>query len=212
MRARSHPVLVISCHADTGFTAHSLSREAGGSAGASPSPGEGGTLHGHLDNFAGVYAVMRAYFSGRLTQDFLRIELTYGEEEDCAGAHRVLATLDEDDAVLVVDVTGTPTARDFFVEKCRDETLRRLLAVSLEGMAYDLYPECPDPVACEDEVDVYGRKCKRTCFLGVPCFGGDYNDGPVSCREASVGAVAEAICRVAEHFEAFARENGIRIR
>jgi hypothetical protein len=205
-------MLVISCHADTGFTAHWLRREEGGSAGASPSPGRGGLLHGHLDNFVGVHAVMRAYFSGRLTQDFVRIELTYGEEEDYAGSNRVLATLHEHDVVLVVDVTGTPTAKDFVIEKCKDEMLSRLLGASLDGMAYDLYPYCPDPVAWEDEVDVYARKCKQTCFLGIPCFGGDYNDGPVSCREASVGAVAEAICRVAEHFEAFAAENGICVR
>jgi hypothetical protein len=49
------------------------------------------------------------------------------------------------------------------------------------------------------------------CFLGVPCFGGDYNAGKVSCREQSLAAVAEAICRIAEHFEEFARDNGIAL-
>lgn len=35
-----------------------------------------------MDNFAGVYAVMSAYFSGQLPQHHVRIEITYGEECD----------------------------------------------------------------------------------------------------------------------------------
>ena len=41
-------MLVISCHADTGFQAHSLTHRADG------------IIQGHLDNFAGVQAVMPA--------------------------------------------------------------------------------------------------------------------------------------------------------
>jgi hypothetical protein len=178
-------MLVISCHADTGFSAHALSR------------GEDGTLHGVLDNFAGVHAVMRAYFSGRMTRDNLRIELTYGEEVDFAGAYEVLETLYPHDVVIVVDVTGIPTRKDFTVEKCRDAALRAFLERALAGMAFDLYEDCPDPVADEDEVDVYVEKCPHTCFLG-----GDYNLEKVSCRESSLDAVAEALCRIAESLPA----------
>ena len=47
-------MLVISCHADTGFPSHRLRRL------------KGRLVEGHLDNFIGVHAVMQAYFSGRL--------------------------------------------------------------------------------------------------------------------------------------------------
>jgi len=60
------PTFLISCHADTGFATHRLKRI------------DGGMIHGHLDNFAGVYAVMNAYFSGRMNLPRIRIELTYG--------------------------------------------------------------------------------------------------------------------------------------
>ncbi len=66
-----------------------------------------GHFTGHLDNFAGVYAVMNAFFSGRLHSDLIRIELTYGEETDMDGARMVLDSLSDDDTVIVVDVTGT---------------------------------------------------------------------------------------------------------
>ncbi len=179
-------MLVISCHADTGFPAHALERRADG------------TVHGVLDNFAGVYCVMNAYFSGRLRGDRLRVELTYGEEIDFAGAYEVLETLGGDEFVLVVDVTGIPTQNDFTIEKCRDPELRAWLERVLAGLAFEIYHDTPDPVASEDEVDVYSTKCRRTCFLGIPCFGGDYNEQHVSCRESSLRAVTEAICRLAE--------------
>jgi hypothetical protein len=178
-------MLVISCHADTGFREHRLERLAGG------------VLHGHLDNFAGVHAVMLAYFSGRLPAQGVRIELTYGEETDFAGAYEVLHTLRADDVVLVVDVTGTPTDKGVVVEKCADPRLRELVERALAGMPYDLYADCPDPVESVDETDVYREACRQTCFVGVPVSGGDYNAGPVSCKEGSIQAVAEALCRIA---------------
>ena len=97
-------MLIFSCHSDTGFSSHALSRR------------RDGEVYGHLDNFVGVYALMRAYFSGRLNQDYLRIELTYGEEEDFAGAYEVLDTISHDDLVIVVDVTGIETEKDFTIE------------------------------------------------------------------------------------------------
>ncbi|MCX6068605.1 MAG: hypothetical protein NT121_23140 [Chloroflexi bacterium] len=82
--------LVISCHADTGFESHSLQRS------------DGGVVYGELDNFIGVFAVMRAYFSGRLNQPYLQLALTHGEEEDFAGTFEELNGLNKRDVVLVV--------------------------------------------------------------------------------------------------------------
>jgi hypothetical protein len=183
-------MLVISCHADTGFTAHSLTRQ------------PGGLLLGHLDNFAGVQAVMTAYFSGRLAGGHVRVALTYGEEVDFAGAYDVLETLDPADVVLVVDVTGAETEADFTIEKCRHPGLRHFVRAALDGLRYDLYEGCPDPLSDLDEVEVYIQRCPQVCFVGVPCFGGDYNQGQVYCRERSLAAVAEALCRLAERFPA----------
>lgn len=179
-------MLVISCHADTGFSSHSLRRR------------DDGTVTGNLDNFAGVYAVMQAYFSGRLSQEHVRIELTYGEEEGCIGAREVLDSLNANDIVIVVDVTGADTSSDFTIEKCRDAALQALLCSALTGMRYDLHEGCPDPISDADEVDVYIEKCRLVCFMGVPCTGGDYNTGHVTCRLQSIESVAEAICRIAE--------------
>lgn len=180
--------LVFSCHADTGFDSHRLRRL------------PGGVVYGQLDNFAGVYAVMGAYFSGRMDLDGVRIELTYGEETGMDGAYEVLDTLSPEDVVVVVDVTGIPTSKDFTVEKCRAPWMRAFVRRALEGLSYELHEDCPDPVADEDECDVYVEKLENVCFLGVPVSGGDYNEGPVYCREASIAAVYEAVIRLAEAF------------
>lgn len=179
------PSFVISCHADTGFPNHRLSRN-----------GEE-LITGHLDNFVGVHAVMLAYFSGRMDFPNIRIELTYGEEIDMAGAYEVLETLNTDDVVVVVDVTGTPTDGDFVIEKCYSPVMRAFIQDALKGMSYDLYEGCPDPIAWMDESDVYREKLENVFFLGVPCTGGDYNRGAVTCRESSVRAVSEALIRLA---------------
>ena len=177
-------MLVISCHADTGFRSHRLRRL------------EGGLVEGHLDNFIGVHAVMQAYFSGRMAGEGIRIELTWGEEEGLLGAQQLAPTLAPSDTVIVVDVTGTPTDKDFVIEKCRDASLRHDLERLLEGLRYDLYADCPDPISDCDETDVYQPLCPRTCFLGLPCTGGDYNAGLVQARLASVDAAAEALGRL----------------
>jgi hypothetical protein len=184
-------MLVISCHSDTGFRQHAMRRL------------EHGMLEGHMDNFVGVHAVMLAYFSGRLHQPYIRIELTYGEETDMAGAYEVLDTLYKQDVVLVVDVTGTPTEADFVIEKCRNQEMQRFLWDALSGLAFDMYDDCPDPIADSDETDVYDEKCPYVCFLGIPCLGGDYNEGPVRCRQKSIEQIAEALCRIAEAFPRF---------
>jgi hypothetical protein len=179
-------MLVISCHADTGFRQHRLQKLADG------------IVCGHLDNFVGVHAVMLAYFSGGLPTEGVRIELTHGEEVDFAGAYEVRATLRGWDVVLVVDVTATTTDKDIVIEKCAHPKMRELIEQALAGMAYDLYLDCPDPVCVLDETDVYRDACPMTCFVGVPVTGGDYNSGVVSCKEQSIRAVALALCRIGQ--------------
>lgn len=183
---RRRPQLVVSCHADTGFRAHRLAVR------------PDGTYHGHLDNFAGVFAVMRAYFSGRMDREGVRIALTHGEETDMAGAYEVRKTLSRDDVVVVVDVTGVPTDRDITIEKCASPTMRAFVRAALDGMSYVLYEDCPDPIADQDESDVYRETQAHVFFLGIPCAGGDYNEGAVSCRETSIAAAAEALIRFSE--------------
>ena len=185
----SKPDFVISCHADTGFRNHQLSRNGDE------------LITGHLDNFVGVHAVMQAYFSGRMNYPNIRIELTYGEEVNMAGAYEVLETLSPDDLVVVVDVTGTPTDGDLVIEKCESPRMQEFVQNALKGMSFDLYEGCPDPIAWMDESDVYREKLENVFFLGVPCTGGDYNMGMVSCRESSVRAVSEALIRLAEEFQ-----------
>lgn len=183
-------MLVISCHADTGFVYHQLTHLGAG------------RYHGHLDNFAGVYAVMRAYFSGALAAGNVRIELTEGEEVDMAGARRVRATLEPEDVVVVVDVTGVETDALFTIEKCREPELAAFLESALAGLDFELHEDSPDPVSTADECDVYAEFNPFTFFLGIPVEGGDYNEGPVSCREASLAAVAEALVRIARAHDA----------
>jgi hypothetical protein len=180
-------MFVISCHADTRFREHSLRRLPEG-------------VSGHLDNFAGVHAVMLAYFSGGLPARGVRVELTHGEETDFAGAYEVLRTLRGWDVVVVVDVSATPTDKDVVIEKCSHPRMRQLVERALAGTSFDLYADCPDPVCGIDETDVYRDACPMTCFLGVPVVGGDYNAGVVSCREQSLRAAAEALCRIAREW------------
>jgi hypothetical protein len=182
---------VISCHADTGFETHSLERL------------PNGRIYGELDNFIGVHIAMKAYFSGRLNKPHLQLELTYGEEDNFEGAYEVLKDLHKNDVVLVVDVTGTRTEKDFVFEKCKSAHWQAYLAEVLAGMSYDVYDYCPDPVTDEDETDVYVEKCKDVCFLGVPCYGGDYNEGKVYARERSIEQITECICRIVENFDRF---------
>ena len=193
MSSAATPQLVFSCHADTGFPSHRLRRT------------KGGVLVGHMDNFAGVHAVMNAYFSGRMNYPRIRIELTHGEETDMEGAREVLETLSPGDVVVVVDVTGIPTKSGFTIEKCASPAMRSFVKNALKGMSFDLFEGCPDPISQFDESDVYSEKLDTVFFLGVPCSDGDYNFGPVSCRESCVEAVTEAIIRLAGAFQEYAR-------
>lgn len=179
------PRLVISCHADTGFASHRLRLN------------EAGNYFGHLDNFLGVYAVMEAFFSGWLDFEHVRIELTQGEEVDMSGALEAAATVAPWDVVVVVDVTATPTESDLVIEKCASEPMQRLVVEALAGLSYDLYPDCPDPVSTSDECDVYREVTENVFFLGLPVWGGDYNEHRVEAKPASVKAAAEALVRLA---------------
>ncbi len=181
------PQVVISCHADTGFPSHRLRRL-------------DGSYVGHLDNFAGVHAVMSAYFSGRMDSPGLRIELTYGEETGMAGAYEVLETLSTEDVVVVVDVTGTLTDRDLVIEKCASREMQSFVTAALEGLSYELHAGCPDPISDSDETDVYAEKLQNVFFLGIPCRGGDYNSIEVSCKESSLSAATEALIRLLAEF------------
>ena len=192
-------MLIISCHSDTCFFSHALKKL------------PHGVMEGHLDNFSGVYSVMEAFFSGRMDHDHVHIEFTWGEETDMGGALALLKQLDPHDVVLVVDVTGTPTQKDFVIEKCKNAYFRDFLCDSLSGMSFDLYENCPDPVANEDEVDIYAPQCPYTCFIGIPCFDGDYNEGPVKCREGSLDALSEALCRISEYFPKFCQTVNIPV-
>ena len=183
------PTLLISGHADTGFRTHRLAKL------------PGGILEGHLDNFVGVYTVMKAYFSGLMNRDRVRIELTCGEETDMSGAVEVARGLSPHDLVVVVDVTGTPTDRDFVIEKCSEPRLAEFLKGCLKGLRYDLYDFCPDPISNVDETEVYSQRCPHVCFLGLPVWGGDYNRGVVRCHQRSMDSAAKALCRIARNFD-----------
>jgi hypothetical protein len=71
-----------------------------------------GTLYfGQVDNFAGVYALLSSYFGGSTHEHRIQYHITYGEEKlinglEYAGAREVIATLEPDDMVVVIDVTG----------------------------------------------------------------------------------------------------------
>jgi hypothetical protein len=181
--------LVISCHTDNRFDAHRLRHSCGQE------------YFGHLDNFVGVYAVMNAYFSGALDYDYIRIELTCAEETDMAGAHKVLDTLNDQDVVVVVDVTGTRTTADITIEKCDSKEMQRFIHESLDGISFELFSGCPDPIDDEDECDVYKGRFQNVFFLGIPCYGGDYNQDMVYCRHKSVAAATQALIQIAANFK-----------
>ncbi len=183
------PILVISCHADTGFAAHQLSID------------KNGSYFGHLDNFIGVYAVMKSYFSGKLNCENIRIELTYGEETGMEGAREVLKSLHKNDVAIVVDVTGIPTLKDITIEKCSDKWMQNFIKGALAGISYDLFEDCPDPIADEDESDVYREKLDKVCFLGIPCYGGDYNEEMVRARPKSLEAASKALVKIVGAFK-----------
>lgn len=183
-------MIIVSAHSDTNFkkSVAKISDE---------------SYVGFLDNYVGVYAAMKALFSGEIKTEEVRIELTYGEEKGLLGAKELAHEINKDDLVIVIDVTGTATEKDFVIEKCKSDKLENFLRQTLDGMKYDLYKECPDPISDQDEVEVYKYKSDYTFFLGLPCVGGDYNSIEVSCKTASVDAVAKALILICNNYENF---------
>lgn len=183
-------MILVSAHSDTNFKTTILRVE-------------GDSYIGYLDNFVGVYAAMKAYFSGQLDYEYVRIELTYGEEVDFAGAKEVAEDVQKDDLVIVMDVTATPTDKDIVLEKAASPVVRQFLEETLDGFSYDMYEGCPDPVSDSDEVEIYKHKSDYCFFLGLPCTGGDYNAKEVSCKTQSVEAAAKAIIEIAKNYNNF---------
>ena len=60
------------------------------------------------------------------------------------------------------------------------------LTKALNKLSFDIYADCPDPISCYDETDIYSQVTSYCCFLGIPCEGGDYNADQVSCRKQSI--------------------------
>lgn len=158
---------------------------------------------GHQDNYVGVYSVMKAYFSGQLDHKHVRVELTYGEETDFEGALEVAEKIKKNDLVIVVDVTATPTKKDFVIEKCKSPIVQHFLTDTLKNYKYDLYKDCPDPVSNLDEVEIYKNKTKHYFFLGLPCEGGDYNLEAVRCKIKSVKKVSKALIDICKNYDHF---------
>jgi hypothetical protein len=122
-----------------------------------------------------------------------------------AGAREVAATLRPADIVIVVDVTGTATTKDIVIEKCYNRSMRKFITKVLEAqtepkISFDIYADCPDTIASQDETDVYRKKTNFSFFLGIPVRGGDYNDGPVHCWKRSIDATTAAIIALSNAF------------
>jgi len=173
--------VVISAHGDTNFPGHTmlLNKVANRM-----------QYFGHQDNFAGVYIVMNALFSGKLTPKKIRIEITYKEETTMEGAREVAKTLDKSNIVIVLDVTGTVTTKNFVIEKCRNKRLRQFIIKELDMhkdlFSYDIYSGCPDMICDQDETNVYGKITDYTFFFGIPTRHGDYNEGEVLCYQEDI--------------------------
>lgn len=237
------PQLVFSAHGDTCF----------GESSCLFVPSSNDSLYfGHMDNFAGVYAMMSAFFSGKLPRKRVQCKITYGEEteyddEDFAGAREVMERLNPQDFVVVIDVTGeSPRKVDeesvvnaksvighvLFEKVKQNEDIMRLISrlpgrlLSVDGVknetesdidaspppyTYDIWHECNDPQATEDETDAYRETQKNVVFLGVTTTGGqigelkstgDYNEEEVFCWKNDIEAVSQVVIDLSKAFVA----------
>lgn len=194
-------MLIISCHGDTNFASHKIELIQNNS-----------VVLGELDNFAGVYCVINALFSGKMNYDHVRVEFTHGEEIDFAGAREVCKTMDKNDLVVVVDVTGTKIGKGFVIEKCKNNIVEQWLNKTLAGLPYMLYKNCPDPICNEDETDVYKKVTPFTFFLGVPVVGGDYNAGRVKAKMEDLKFVQQALIKIAEGYPELASQTNGKLK
>jgi hypothetical protein len=190
-------VLIFSAHGDTNFKRVELHHLGDGA------------VRGHLDNFAGVHCLLNAYFSGRLNKDYVRIEITYGEETDMEGARMVRKEVTPHDVVVVIDVTGVHTDKLFVVEKCFNAKLRRFLTEIFQDMSCDIYENCPDQICNQDETDVYRKVTPYCFFLGVPVQGGDYNAGMVDSHFKYFDAIRDAVVRIVEMYPEFVKRHAL---
>jgi len=183
-------MIIISAHSDTNFKTVKLSID-------------GDYYKGYLDNYVGVYAAMKAYFSGEIGFEHVRLDLTYGEETDMEGAKLVAKDVTGNDLVIVVDVTATSTNKDFVIEKCKSKKVKQFLEDTLVDFNYDLYSGCPDPISNIDEVEVYKHKTNNYFFLGLPCSGGNYNNVEVKCGIKSLDEAARALIKICKDYKNF---------
>ncbi|CAN5406473.1 hypothetical protein BH10BAC5_BH10BAC5_08080 [soil metagenome] len=184
-------MILISVHGDTNFNEIKLYDR-------------GDSYEGHLDNYVGVFTAMKAFFSGEMSSDNVKMVITYGEEIDMAGAREEAAKLTSNDIAIVMDVTATPTEKDFVIEKCENKSIRKILDEELKEFSYDIYEGCPDPVSNMDECEIYRKKTDKFFFLGIPVFGGDYNAELVSVKKRTIDETAKAlikICKVLEEYQ-----------
>ena len=161
----------------------------------------GDCYEGHLDNYVGVYAAMKAFFSGEMNSDNVKMVITYGEETDMAGAREEAAKLSPEDIAIVMDVTATPTDKDFVIEKCENKKIRNILDAALKEFSYDIYEGCPDPVSNMDECEIYRKKTDKFFFLGIPVFGGDYNAELVKVKKRTIDETAKALVVICKALE-----------
>ncbi|KAL0481182.1 phenylalanine ammonia-lyase [Acrasis kona] len=192
-------MLIFSVHGDTNFKNHQLHTF------------PDGRIQGHLDNFAGVHCIMNAYFSGKLNKDYVRVEITYGEETDMEGARELRKEITPRDVIVVIDVTGTVTQKSFVIEKCFNAKIRRFLNEILADMDCDVFENCPDEIAQQDETDVYRKVAPFCFFLGVPVQGGDYNEGMVFSHVKTLEAVKEAVIRIVEKYPDFVERHALNV-
>ncbi len=183
-------MIIISAHSDTNYKRVDLEIE-------------GDCYKGLLDNYVGVFVAMKTFFSGEVNFEHVRIELTPDEEIDMRGAKLVAKEVMKEDLVIVIDVTGTETDKDFVIEKCKSTKVRRFLEDILDGFSYDIYEDCPDPISNMDEIDVYKHRTNHYFFLGLPCHGGDYNFSLTKCKIRSVDEAAKAVVKVCREYHKF---------
>jgi len=178
---------IISAHGDTNF-AHSQ---------ITP---KGEWLYGTLDNFVGIKAVMDACFDGNLNG--ARVEITYGEETGMAGAIEVSHTVNPEDVVIVVDVTGYHTSKDLVIENCRSPWMFDFIQKAFEraDFTYEIFSNSGDPVSQIDETVVYQQRTDRSILLAIPCDGGNYNTHVVRSRRRSLEAATSALKLLFAHF------------
>jgi hypothetical protein len=163
--------------------------------------------YAHLDNFVGVFTMLKAYFAGQFPQHGCRLEITYDEEVDMEGAKEVAATLNGNEVVIVIDVTGVRTTKNFTIEKLQNKRLRKFVKACLAESeqfrdTFDLFVGCPDPICLEDETNVYSKTTPFTFFFGIPVRGGDYNEGPVRCWVRDVEVASEALAFLVDQITA----------